>query len=298
MICTNCPRRCETNRTTNLGYCHASATPEVASICIHKGEEPPISGHKGICNIFFAHCNLNCCYCQNHEISSSIVDSKYVFYNGMEEIVSRIVELLPACDNIIGLVSPTQYSHIIPELIERIRSHGENPTVVYNSNGYDDPSQLRALSPYVDVYLPDYKYADAEIAHRYSKATSYPERVLESLNEMYYQKGSSLITDENGIARQGMIIRHLVLPNNTDNSIRVLESIAENLSTNIHISLMSQYFPPEGATLPTELTRTINSDEYKTVVRHFEDLGFHNGWIQDPLSAEQYKPNFSQKDAF
>lgn len=216
----------------------------------------------------------------------------------MEETVQRIVELLPKCDNIIGLVSPTQYNHLIPELIERIRAKGENPTVVYNSNGYENPSTLRVLDPYIDIYLPDYKYADAETAHRYSNAYNYPEKALDSLKEMYYQKGSTLITDENGIARQGMIIRHLVLPNNINNSKHVLESIAENLSTNIHISLMSQYFPPEGTTLPIELYRTINSEEYEIIVRYFEELGFHNGWIQDLLSAEQYKPNFSEKDAF
>lgn len=298
MICTNCPRKCNTDRINNLGHCKVTSTPEVASICIHKGEEPPISGQKGICNIFFAHCNLNCCYCQNHDISSAYINPNYVFYNSMEDIVKRIVEILPLCDNIIGLVSPTQYNHLIPELIERIREHGKNPTVVYNSNGYDNPTQLRTLAPYIDIYLPDYKYADPEIAQRYSNAYTYPEKVIDSLKEMYYQKGSSLITDENGTARQGMIIRHLVLPNNIDNSKRVLESIADNLSTNIHISLMSQYFPPKDITLPDELKRRINKDEYESIVNHFENLGFHNGWIQDPLSAEQYKPNFSKRDAF
>lgn len=298
MICTNCPRQCNSNRTTDSGYCNASRSAEIASICIHKGEEPPISGVSGICNIFFAHCNLSCCYCQNHDISCREVKPEFIFYHTIEEAVARIAELLPACDNRIGLVSPSHYIDIIPELMERLHSKGLYPTVVYNSNGYDSPEQLRKMAQYIDVYLPDYKYADPDIAFQYSHAYNYPEKALESLREMYYQKGSPLITDEKGSAIQGMIIRHLVLPNHVDNSKRVLKSIAENLSTNIHISLMAQYFPPKGLTLPEPLRRTLNRDEYETITSYFQELGFHNGWIQDLNSHNHYKPNFTKQDAF
>ena len=217
--------------------------PEVASVYAHKGEEPPISGSKGISNIFFAHCNLQCLFCQNHEISRSNVDASRINLRGVDEIVNATAEKLHQTENMVGLVSATQYSDIVPDIVEALHNRGLYPTVVYNSNGYESVEVLRKIAPYIDIYLPDFKYAVPDIARRYSNAADYPVVAGNAILEMYNQKGSSLPTDEDGLAFRGMIVRHLVLPGQTDNSISCLRWLAENISTNIYVSLMAQYFP-------------------------------------------------------
>lgn len=287
------------DRQSSLGFCKACELPEVASICCHKGEEPPISGTKGICNIFFAHCNLQCIFCQNFDISRGIVASDKIFYSSVDSIVDRVAELLPATENMLGFVSPTQYAHIIPEIVERVRERGLNPTIVYNTNGYDSVETLKMLAPYVDVYLPDFKYMNSDLARRYSNAPDYPQRAQEALWEMFAQKGSSLPIDE-GVAFRGIVIRHLVLPGQIQNTIDCLQWIADNLSTNLHISLMSQYFPPSHLVgkLPDELNRSLTPDEYALVEQAFYDLGFYKGWLQDLSSTSNYHPDFSKRNAF
>ncbi|MBQ7281057.1 MAG: radical SAM protein [Bacteroidales bacterium] len=297
-ICPRCPRHCHADRVSTLGFCHSGITPEVASICIHGGEEPPISGTKGACNVFFAHCNLQCIYCQNLDISRATVDKGKIFYHSLNEVVARIEQLLPESENILGLVSPTHYIDSIPTIVERLHADGFTPTVVYNSNGYDDVEALRTIEPYIDIYLPDFKYMDSRLAKAYSNAADYPERAAAALREMCRQKGKSLLCDEHGMAFRGIIIRHLVLPGEVDNSRRVLDWIADNLSLGIHISLMAQYFPPEGATLPPALQRTITADEYQQVVEHYEVLGFYRGWVQELSANESYRPDFTQQDSF
>lgn len=297
--CCFCPRNCLSDREKQLGFCRATKVPEVASICCHKGEEPPIAGKKGICNIFFAHCNLQCVFCQNYEISRASVAQEKVFYATIESIVDRVEELLPETENMLGFVSPSHYVGLIPEIVEKVHERGLFPTVVYNTNGYDSVESLRMVAPYVDIYLPDFKYMDADLARRYSHAADYPEVAQRALQEMFNQKGSALPIDE-GLAFRGMIVRHLVLPGQVDNSIDCLRWMAENLSPNLHLSLMAQYFPPEplkGA-LPDELNRTLTQEEYDRVVEAFYDLGFHNGWLQELSSTTNYHPNFAKKDAF
>lgn len=300
MNCTNCPRCCPVDRVSNRGFCQAGSDIEVASIAIHKGEEPPIAGSKGICNVFFAHCNLQCVFCQNFEISRGEVDASKVFYSNEESVIDRIAELLPQTENMLGLVSPSHYAHQIPRLIDRLHDRGLYPTVVYNTNGYDSVATLRQLAPYVDIYLPDFKYMDSSLALRYSHAEDYPQVAQSALLEMFSQKGSSLPTDDNELAFRGIVIRHLVLPGQVKNSIDCLQWIADNLSTNLHISLMAQYFPPEDlkSNLPDALGRTLQEEEYQQVVDAFYDLGFHRGWVQDLEANETYRPDFSQKQSF
>ena len=295
--CKCCPRRCQADRREVFGVCRAPQTPEVSSICCHRGEEPPISGHRGICNLFFSHCNLQCIFCQNHDISRAVVDSTLIHYNTIESIVERILTVLPQCENMLGLVSPTHYAHLIPDLIESLHCRQCYPTVVYNSNGYDDPEMLRQIAPYVDIYLPDYKYSDSQLAAQLSQAPDYPKQAAAALKEMCYQKGHSLRIDEEGLAFGGIIIRHLILPGQVDNSLHCLDWIAENLSPNIHVSLMSQYYPPS-STLPMQLSRRVTQEEYETVVNHFYQLGFTKGWVQELSSAECFHPNFRRQDSF
>ncbi len=296
--CKCCPRHCGVDRVERLGFCHSEREPEVASICIHPGEEPPLGGRKGVCNVFFAHSNLQCCYCQNLDISRGVVDEAKVFYHSLDEVVERIESLLPQSETVLGLVSPTHFADSVPVLIERLHGDGFFPTVVYNSNGYDDVETLRNMEPYVDVYLPDFKYMDSALAARLSNAADYPQRATEALKEMVRQKGSGLLCDEQGQAFRGIIVRHLVLPGEVENSLKVLDWLADNMPKNLHVSIMAQYFPPQGATLPANLQRTLTEDEYRRVVEHYESLGFYNGWLQELSSNEVCRPDFEQQDSF
>ena len=297
--CTLCPRHCKTDRTTRLGFCHATLLPEVASIAIHKGEEPPLCGSRGVVNLLFSHCNLQCLFCQNHDISRAEVAADKVFYHSMEEIVERIAELLPHTEHMLGFVSPSHYAHLIAPIVEALHARGLYPTTIYNSNGYDDVATLRSVAPYIDIFLPDMKYMHSALAARYSHAADYPQKAQEALLEMYSQKGSGLPTDDHGLAFRGMIVRHLVLPGQVQNSIDCLRWIAHNLSPRVHISLMAQYFPPEGVgSLPDELHRTLLPEEYERVVEAFHEFGFTRGWLQELSSQATCRPDFSQKQSF
>lgn len=262
---------------------------------MHKGEEPPLCGEKGICNVFFAHCNLQCVYCQNSAISYSNVDCD-IRYKGVDAIVEGIAEVLKETENIVGFVTPSHYANHLPAIVEGLHQRGLYPTIVYNTGGYDTVETLQLLAPYIDIYLPDLKYMDSQLALRYSHAEDYPKVALRALKEMYNQKGSSLPTDDRDLAYRGIIIRHLVLPGQVDNSLRVLEEIAD-ISTNLHVALMAQYFPPKEG-LPDELNRTLNAEEYDRVVDHFYNIGLHRGWVQDLEAQQCYRPDFSNKDSF
>lgn len=295
MNCTLCPRGCLTDRVNTLGFCGGTTQPEVATICIHKGEEPPLCGEKGICNVFFAHCNLQCVYCQNNAISSNRVNSD-IRFKGVDEIVDGIIQVLDATENIVGFVTPSHYANHIPAIVDGLHDRGFYPTTVYNTGGYDSLETLQMLAPYIDIYLPDFKYMDADIALRYSHAKDYPEVALRALKEMYNQKGSALPVDDRDIAYRGIIVRHLVLPGQVENSKRVLEEIAD-ISTNLHVALMAQYFPPQDG-LPDQLGRPLTADEYNQVTSHFHNLGLHRGWVQELGAQECYRPDFSKKEAF
>ena len=294
MNCTLCPRHCGVDRSVAQGFCHAGREPEIAAVCVHRGEEPPLAGQKGICNLFFAHCNLQCIYCQNHQITN-VRANKFPILNSQFPI-DQIASVLSSTENILGFVTPTHYADSIPAIVEELHNRGLHPVTVYNTSGYETVENLRMLEPYIDVYLPDFKYADPLIADRYSHAPDYPQRALEALREMYRQKGSALITDADGLAVSGIIVRHLVLPGCVDNSLKVLDTLAD-LSFNLHVSLMAQYYPPFPG-LPDQLSRTLTPDEYNTVVQHFHATGLHNGWLQELSAQDSYRPDFSSSTPF
>jgi len=294
MKCTTCPRGCTADRIERLGFCGAGREPEAAAICIHRGEEPPLCGEKGICNVFFTHCNLQCLYCQNRDISlAGAAKPRYV---GVEAIADRIAEVLPQTENIVGFVTPSHYADSIPAIVEALRRRGLTPTTVYNTGGYERVETLRLLAPYIDIYLPDFKYADSRIAARYSHAPDYPQTASAALREMYDQKGAGLPTDDRGMAFRGIIVRHLVLPGQVENSFGVLDTIAD-LSANLHVALMAQYYPPCPG-LPDELGRTLCEAEYARVTKHFYDIGLHRGWVQELAAEGCYRPDFTKEQAF
>jgi putative pyruvate formate lyase activating enzyme len=296
--CTLCPRECKADRFKGAGgYCLTDAGLNISSICIHRGEEPAISGLSGICNIFFSGCNLRCTYCQNHEISRKRSGYKYSAGN-LENVLDTIGKMLSEGINAVGFVSP---SHVVPQvraIIHGLRSRGCKLVTVYNTNGYDKVETLQSLSGMIDVYLPDYKYASGGIAGAYSDAADYPEVALKAIKEMYFQKGSTLITDEVGVAKNGILMRHLVLPGLAHESIKVLRTVAEEISTGIHLSLMSQYYPTTHVRNHPFLNRTLLRDEYESVINEMERLGFRNGWVQDMDSYKNYRPDFSREHPF
>lgn len=306
--CHLCPRMCGADREGAMGFCGASSALEVASVCQHRGEEPPLNP---IVNVFFAHCNLQCVYCQNWQISqkgekSKVKGERYSVDELADRIVScRTSELrLPTSDFLLGLVTAAHYADRIAELLDAIHRRGFFPTVVYNSSGYESVETLRKLEGLVDIYLPDFKYMDSALAQAYSHAADYPEVAALAIKEMWRQVGGGLKVDDDGRAYRGLIVRHLVLPGAVDNSLQVLDclaSLSSDLSpftshhSPLHLSLMAQYFPPRPG-LPVPLDRTVTADEYAAVVAHAEALGLTDGWIQELEACDNYRPDFGNAD--
>ncbi len=296
--CTLCPRECGVDRFDGgLGYCGINAGFNVASVCIHRGEEPVISGREGICNVFFRGCNLRCTYCQNYEISRPSYGN-FNTYPDLYDIIDKIIVILKKGIRKVGFVSP---SHVVPQMkviIEKLHEKGFNPVIVYNTNSYDKVSTIKSLEGLVDVYLPDLKYVTGKLAKEYSDAADYPGVAIKALREMYYQKGSTLRTDDLGNAENGLLIRHLVLPGHAEESILLLKTIAEELSSGVNISLMSQYHPTQTVIRHANLGRSLYREEYESVVTAMENLGFRNGWIQNMDSYLNYRPDFSREHPF
>lgn len=296
--CMLCPRICGVNRNSGeLGYCRSDAGYHIGSVAIHQGEEPFISGEHGICNVFFSRCNLQCVYCQNFQISrrhGHITESRMA----LDEVVASIIHCLDQGIEALGFVSPTHFIPHVRSIIERLNSLHYHPVTVYNCNGYDRAESLKTMEEIIDVYLPDFKYFDPVISSKYSDAADYPEAVRDALAEMYRQKGSTVVVNDRGQAVTGMIIRHLVLPGQTDDSIAILKWIAEELSPSVHISLMSQYYPTSCVSGHPLLGRKITHAEYTAVLQAMDDLGFYNGWIQGLDSAEVYRPDFERERPF
>ena len=296
--CMICPRYCGVNRNMGkLGYCRTDAGYHISSICLHRGEEPVISGANGICNIFFSHCNLQCIYCQNFQISRNKGLAEETIMT-LDEVVKNVIAWLNQGAEAVGFVTPSHFVPHVRAIIEKLHSRGFYPVTVYNSNGYDTVESLRSLEGLIDVYLPDFKYASDSLSKSFSDASDYPGVARKAIAEMYRQKGSSVIVSDNGQAVNGLIIRHLVLPGQTDDSIAVLKWISEELSPSLHISLMSQYYPTSCMINHPQLNRRITEEEYALVEKAMEDLGFYNGWIQEMTSAHTYKPDFLKEESF
>lgn len=274
--CRICPRACKVDRTTTLGVCRAPAELYVSSINLHTGEEPPISGERGSGTVFLSWCNLRCAFCQNYPISAMGVGKPTT----AAQLAQDMLGLQKRGAHNINFVSPTQYSHLVAEAIVRARRAGLRVPIVWNSNGYESLETLRLMDGLVEVYLPDIKYSEEEPAVRLSGAPHYFETAQAATIEMNRQVGV-LTCGDDGIAVRGLLIRHLVLPGGLAGSRRVLKFIARKLGTDTHLSLMSQYFPANRAPDMPEISRRINSDEYREALDALEEFGLENGFAQD-----------------
>ncbi|MBI4336123.1 MAG: radical SAM protein [Candidatus Omnitrophica bacterium] len=275
--CSLCPRKCGVNRITGQkGFCGAGAKPVVHSWFSHRGEEPPISGAKGSGAIFFTHCTMRCVYCQNYEFSQ-LSDEKEITTAELARIMLDLQG--QGCHNI-NLVTPT---HFVPQIMEALliaSRKGLLLPIVYNTGGYELVSTLKLLDGVVDIYLPDMRYGDDKNASRYSMATDYPAINKKAVMEMFRQVGD-LVVDREGIARKGLIIRHLVLPNNIASSEEIFNFISRRISKNIHVSLMSQYHPVYKAANFREISRRITGGEYEHAFGFLAENGLMNGWVQE-----------------
>lgn len=285
-ICNACPRKCNVERNIgefSRGFCKMPYNAVLARASLHLWEEPVISGERGSGAIFFSGCNLRCVFCQNYEISHENF--------GKQVSKSEFIDIVKRLENqgahTINLVNPT---HFVPFIKEVLSEYKPSVPVVYNTGGYDDVESIRSLQGFIDVYLPDLKYFDSDVSKKYSNAENYFEKASKAVLEMQRQVGKSVIKD--GIMQKGMIIRHLVLPKNTDQSIKILRWIKDNLPIDTYISLMSQYVPYV-KTEYKELNRRIVTAEYQKVIDEFERLGFENGFMQERSSAQtDFIPKF------
>ncbi len=284
MICSNCPRKCNIDRSKNIGVCGVGELPRVAKAYLHQDEEPVITGKNGSGTIFFSGCNLKCDYCQNYKISHKNI-GKYITYERLAGIYKEL-EMQGATN--INLVSPSHYVHAIKKSLDIYRP---NIPIVYNSSGYDSIESLEMLRDYIDIFLVDFKYYDNELSKRLSKAFDYPEVAKNAI-----QKMREIIPhneyDEYGNLKKGVIIRHLVLPSHTDDSIKILDWIKDNIKEPF-VSLMSQYTPMHKAILHSDINRKLKPLEYKIVLEHMVSIGLNVGYAQELDSATScYTPEF------
>lgn len=287
--CTICPHRCKINRNKNqTGRCKAKDTVKIALYSTHNFEEPCISGEKGSGTVFFSNCNLNCIYCQNYEISQ-LGKGKEIT---IEELADIFLKQQAKDVENINLVTPTSYVPQIIEAIKIARKNGLKLPIVYNTNSYENIETLKMLEGYVDIYLPDLKYADNQIAKKYSNIENYFEIATQAIKEMIRQVGRTQI-DENEMMKKGVLIRHLVLPNNIENSKKVLKWIKENLPKDTFISVMAQYFPTYKAKESEDLNRKLTSKEWQEIEDYIEELEFENGFVQElGEHEEEYVPKW------
>lgn len=289
--CIACPRECSVDRAAGeRGFCGVTNEYVIGSADLHMWEEPCISGTRGSGAIFFSGCNLRCIFCQNRDISREVVGKKY----SEDELIAAMLELQERGAHNINLVTATPYSLFLANTLKKAKKDLHIP-IVYNCGGYESLESLRALEGLVDIYLPDFKYFDDERARAYSSAPNYAKLASEALCEMYRQVGK-LTLDEHGIAKRGLIVRHLCLPGCREDSKAVLKCISEILpASEITLSLMRQYTPDfADADAPKSLHRRLTSFEYDDILDYALSLGF-DGFSQDKDSANQsFTPKFNK----
>ena len=296
--CSICPRECKADRrTTRLGYCRSGTEFAISSIFAHMGEEPVLSGKRGICNIFFDHCNMQCVFCQNYQISRVTAGSDLPPPQ-LPDVIAEIEDVLARGARGVGFVSPSHYIPQMKVIIGTLKARGHRQPFVFNTNGYDQVSRIKSLEGMIDVYLPDLKYMDERLAREYSDTKNYPNIATAALKEMFHQKGANIFLDDDGVIESGLIIRHLVLPGHVENSKAVLRFIADELSPAVHISLMAQYHPTIHVRGHPVLDRTLKAEEYEEVLEEFERLGFYRGWVQALDSPSHYLPDFTEDQPF
>jgi len=285
--CRLCPRECKADRSAGItGYCKASDKLKIARAALHFWEEPCISGSHGSGTVFFSHCTLGCVFCQNSDISSG--------GKGIEITPQRLSEIFfelkeQGAHNI-NLVTPTHYLPLIVKALDMAKSRGFSLPVVYNCGGYEKLETVRALSQYVDIWLPDFKYFSPLLGEKYSFAKNYPQTAFAAISEMLKISGPAKL-DVNGMMQSGVLVRHLLLPGKLADSMKAVELLYESFGDDIILSLMSQYTPPCGKgddfkTKYPELCRTVNPRHYQALVEYAESLGITRCYVQDGQSAD------------
>lgn len=287
--CKICPHNCGVNRLNgNIGRCKSNGNIKLAMASIHNFEEPCISGENGSGTVFFSNCNMNCVFCQNYKISQQGLGREI----SIEELAEIFIDEQNKNAENINLVTPTMYVYHIIEAIKIAKNKGLKIPIVYNSNGYENLETIKKLDGYIDIYLPDLKYYDDDLAFKYSGVKNYFENATSAIKEMYNQVGSPVL-DENGMMKKGLIIRHLVLPNNLQNSKDVLKWINDNIDKKVFVSVMAQYFPTNKAKDFPEINRKLTKEEYEEIENYLYSLDLDNGYIQElGEHEEEYVPDF------
>lgn len=287
--CSICPHNCGVNRLNgNIGRCKSNGNIKLAMASIHNFEEPCISGENGSGTVFFSNCNMNCVFCQNYKISQQGLGREI----SIEELAEIFIDEQNKNAENINLVTPTMYVYHIIEAVKIAKNKGLKIPIVYNSNGYENVETIKKLDGYIDIYLPDLKYYDDDLAFKYSGVKNYFENATSAIKEMYNQVGSPVL-DENGMMKKGLIIRHLVLPNNLQNSKEVLKWINDNIDKNVFVSVMAQYFPTNRAKEFPEINRKLTKEEYEEIENYLYSLDLDNGYIQElGEHEEEYVPDF------
>lgn len=275
--CSVCPRKCGVNRLKGeTGFCKSGNEIKIASINVHTGEEPPISGIKGSGTVFFSNCTMSCVFCQNYPISQ--LGNGYVLTS--EELADKMLELQKKGAHNINFVTP---SHMYPMMAESVfisRQKGLKIPVLSNCSGYESVEVLELMDEFIDIYMPDMKYSDDQYAKKYSNVSDYTKVNQNAIKEMFRQKGN-LFINEDEIAERGLLIRHLVLPNNISGSKKIFDFISSEISKDSFVSIMAQYHTANKSDKITELNRKITEQEYDTAVDYFYEVGLHNGWVQE-----------------
>ncbi|NOZ87834.1 MAG: radical SAM protein [Deltaproteobacteria bacterium] len=279
MSCRVCPRACSVDRTGGkLGYCRTGSAARVASANLHFGEEPPISGFLGSGTIFFSWCNLTCVHCQNFPISQLGHGKEMT----REELAGNMIDLQERGAHNINLVTPSHCTPQVMDALDMALKKGLKIPVVWNSSGYESVNTLKLLEGMVDIYMPDLKYSDDRNAKMLSDADDYWRVATMALKEMKRQVGD-LQLDSAGLAKRGLLVRHLVLPGDLSGTQKVLKWISEELGTGTAVSLMSQYFPANKAHDVPGMDRKLDPGEYLTAVHWLKEYHLEQGWIQDEM---------------
>ncbi len=288
--CQLCPRQCGVNRLAGeTGFCRAGLLPRVALASLHHWEEPCISGERGSGTVFFAGCNLACSYCQNHRISQQDHGASV----SLERLAKIFLTQQTSGAHNLNLVTPTPYAPQIIAALDLARQSGFSLPVVYNTSAYESAETIHALQGWVDIYLPDLKYCSDELAVSLSGAPDYFYHAMNAIGLMQAQVGDCEF-DESGLLKRGVLIRHLALPGQAEDSRRILAAIRERFGSETWFSLMNQYTPPASPQTLPELHRQLSAAEYDTLIKYALSLGLENGFVQDDGSAsEKFIPDFN-----
>lgn len=290
--CTACPRACNTDRDAHRGYCGQTDAFRIARAALHMWEEPCISGSRGSGTVFFSGCNLGCVFCQNYRVSHRGQGIEI----SADELIARMLDLQAKGAHNINLVTPTHFAKQLVPVLAKIKPELHIP-VAYNTGGYETPQTLEMLAPYVDIWMPDFKFADPELARLYAGAPDYPEVAARAIAKMYALTGQVQF-DADGMMTRGVLVRHLVLPGCKQDSVQVLDKLAEIVPIwEIRLSLMSQYTPEFAKDAPYKnLHRRVTTMEYDRVLRRAEQLGFVGYMQQRESATASYTPDFEGED--